>query len=537
MGRLRAAWPWGLLVVALVATTLLRLPLIAHARAHLDSDLAVDGLTLQDALRGHWRWHYPGTPHVGTASLLVMLPVGAVRGAAPEALAISGAVLWGLVVVATFGLTWRAFGRGVAVWSLVPLAFSSTGAIWLSGRITGGHLLAVAWHAVAFGLLFDLLARGGVRRAAALGLWCGLGLWNDSMGLMTLVGLIPAFVGSAMRTSPGKGPAEEVRMADPTRMIALALVLGFVLGLAPKFVGRWVDPYDAYNEQFDPIWKADVLRDHARILALDCLPRLIAGHRLPNFEAEPGGIGPDGRPLAGRRTMGVASIATVILGLGLFAVAVAGLALPEAESPTQPLGSAQARRAVRRGLLLSSAAVVAGFIVNRNIFNSDNYRYLVLLLVPWAVGFGRVMAGLSRKGPGGAVAAGLIAAAFAVAFAADAASWYRGLGWVEDTAGVDDPILERLESLPEVKAIGGDYWDVYRYAFLSRGRFLGTPSSYYPDRFPEWSRAMAGGHPSHVVARPTRIGMEALGRALRDGGAVLYRGRDGTIASWPASGR
>ncbi len=135
----------------------------------------------------------------------------------------------------------RASRRGVVA---VPLAFSSTGMIWLSGRITGGHLLAVAWHAVAFALLYEFLGRGGVVRAVMLGLWCGLGLWNDSMGLMTLVGLVPAgvvLVGSAVRTSSGHGPVEDVRTADPARTgirgSLIALVLAFLVGLLPRFVG------------------------------------------------------------------------------------------------------------------------------------------------------------------------------------------------------------------------------------------------------------------------------------------------------------
>ncbi len=78
--------------------------------------------------------------------------------------------------------------------------------------------------------------------------------------------------------------------------------------------------------------------------------------------------------------------------------------------------------AVRWGLLISSLAVVAGFVANRNIYNSDNYRYLVLLLVPWAIGFGRLMDGLSRRGQGGAIAAAAIGIGFAVAFTLDAAS-------------------------------------------------------------------------------------------------------------------
>jgi hypothetical protein len=201
----RRAGPWLLLLLALAGTTLLRVPLIANARAHLDSDLAVDGLTLREVLGGHWRWHYPGTPSIGTATMAVLVPVGLAMGGTPGALVVSGAILWGLVVAATFALALLGFGPRVAAWTLLPLAFSSTGLIWLSGRITGGHLMAVAFHAVAFWLLYGVATWGGNWRAAALGLACGLAIWNDSMGVMTLVGVIVAglafLVGSAVRSA------------------------------------------------------------------------------------------------------------------------------------------------------------------------------------------------------------------------------------------------------------------------------------------------------------------------------------------------
>ena len=57
--------------------------------AHLDSDLAVDGLTLLDAVNGHWRWHYPGTPYMGILPMLLSYPQALVWGANPITLPIS----------------------------------------------------------------------------------------------------------------------------------------------------------------------------------------------------------------------------------------------------------------------------------------------------------------------------------------------------------------------------------------------------------------------------------------------------------------
>src|SRR4051794_24435597 len=46
----RPRWPWVVLGMGLLWTALLRAPLILNAEDHLDSDLAVDGLTLLDAV-------------------------------------------------------------------------------------------------------------------------------------------------------------------------------------------------------------------------------------------------------------------------------------------------------------------------------------------------------------------------------------------------------------------------------------------------------------------------------------------------------
>ena len=141
-------------------------------------------------------------------------------------------------------LAWRAFGPGVAGWSLVPLAFASTGTLWLSGRITGGHLLTAAWHAGAFALLHEAWSRGGGERAAALGLWCGLGLYLDSMFLITLAGLVPAASLGWWASGPIVARARVRRWSSRSPSLA---------GAWPREVGRRVEPHDAYREQFRPV--------------------------------------------------------------------------------------------------------------------------------------------------------------------------------------------------------------------------------------------------------------------------------------------
>src|SRR4051794_21363556 len=177
--RWRRLAPWIGLGLALCWTVGVRIPLVLNAEVHLDSDLAVDGLTLLDAVKGRWRWHYPGTPYIGIGPVFLSWLQGWIWGVNPITLVSGGAAAPVLIVVATFALGWRVFGREVACWSLIPLTFCSTGVLWMSGRITGGHLLIVGWSAWAWLLCHGTMRHGGPGRTCLLGLVCGLGLWLD----------------------------------------------------------------------------------------------------------------------------------------------------------------------------------------------------------------------------------------------------------------------------------------------------------------------------------------------------------------------
>src|SRR5262249_16474176 len=160
-------------------------------------------------------------------------------GANPITLVSGGTLIWCLVVASTFWLAARAYGLEVAGWSILPLVFSSLGTIWLSGRITGGHLLTLVWHTVALVGLHACLFRVGRGRVAALGLWCGLGLYLDAMFLVTVAALVAI------------GSIAWLRGARSMARIELAAVFLFamLIGMIPREIGRRVDPYDAYPSQ------------------------------------------------------------------------------------------------------------------------------------------------------------------------------------------------------------------------------------------------------------------------------------------------
>ncbi|WP_435009199.1 ArnT family glycosyltransferase [Tundrisphaera lichenicola] len=566
----RSALAW--LALAVVWVVLTRVPLVMNAGTHLDSDLAVDGLTLLDAVNGHWRWHYPATPFIGIIPVGLSWLQALIWGANPITLVSGGVVAYGLVVLATFAMNRRAFGPSVASWGLVPLVFGSTGAIWLSGRITGGHLMAAAWHAGAFALLAETLKRGGWARSAGLGLCCGLGLYLDSMFLVSLSGVIvAASLGWWWSGASVRGFA-----------FVLAFGLAMGLGVTPRLVGERVDPHDAYRGQLEPDTRAESILRNARILATDCLPRLVAGHRLPGFESEPDPASlPGGSRAVKDKGLPWFGLLVAVGSLSMFLGSMIALVFVNV-TPSPPVGegrgagaSDQERtnglsklqvrprpplpnppprvgrepdlqdsnsdpvaRAIRWGLLASMAATLAGFLVNRTITNSDNYRYLVTWLVPWSTGFGLMMTRIARQKSTGRWLAGPMTLGLAVLMTLDTARWYSGFGWI-DSKGlpvrkvVEDQALAWLEAHPEVTSIFGDYWDVYRLSFLTGGRVRGVPFPEYPERFPEIARSLPGGRPEFLIVRPGPVGPSYRARALSEGGREVERRGGLVIVQWP----
>jgi hypothetical protein len=529
------------LIAAMAWVALVRVPLVLNAESHLDSDLAVDGLTLRDAAQGRWRWHYPGTPHMGILPMFLSLPQALAWGANPRTLVSGGVVAFELVVLATFVMSWRVFGAAVASLGLIPLVFSSTGVIWLSGRITGGHLLTVAWSAVAFARLHAALSKPATWRAGVLGLWCGLGLYLDRMFLLVIASLAFAAV---------MGWWWSARPRRSGRSI-LVLAVGFVVGYLPHVIGSRVDPHDAYGEQFVSIFRPfgeprpdapipwgqarALMKEHTAILLRECLPRLVAGHVLPTFESQSPAI-PIPIPARGGASRAFA-VDPITLGatactLTLFVLALARLVL------CFGCRADPAAAAIQVGLILVGLLVIAGFLLNRNIFNSDNYRYLVLLLLPHSVGVGLLLEGWVRRGRTRRVAAIAVALSLAVLLSSDTWRWYRERGWVKGVVpvrvAVHDPILEWLDAHPQYTAIVGDYWAVYRLAFLSERPLRAVPYPGAPLRFPEWSLEATAG-PGRVHVRDKRGRRPGFGEAdwLPGVGSIILDSPSTLIVEWP----
>jgi hypothetical protein len=509
----RPRWPWAVLGFGLVWTVLIRVPLVLNAHDHIDSDLSVDGLTLLDAIQGHWRWHYPGTPYLGILPMLTSYLQALVWGANPITLVSGGTIIWLLVVSSTFWLAAQVYGLEVAGWAILPLVFPSLGTIWLSGRITGGHLLTLVWHTGAFAGLYVCLTRGRWPLAAALGLWCGLGLYLDAMFIFTLAGMVPAAF--FVWLSTGR-PRAGIRLAA-------VFLVAMLVGLIPREIGRRVDPYDAYPSQFDATLQPKAIGEHARLLALHCLPRLIAGIELHQLEKAGNSIQALGIGLV---SLNGAEVRSAVPGKGewLAIMLVAAFLIALFRVARDPaLTTDPPRKAVSLGTVVSAILIVAAFLVNRNIYNSDNYRYLIYLLTPWALGFGLVLCEIARRNWAARLSASLVAVLLFEVMTWATFLWYRDERVYVDQKGIPvrspRPDWSELTVVPdvtrgpnavaaefvvprEVTHVFGGYWDVYKMAFLSGGRLVGIPFPMYPNRFRGWSRGLAPDHCTLLVLHP-----------------------------------
>jgi hypothetical protein len=196
--------------------------------------------------------------------------------------------------------------------------------------------------------------------------------------------------------------------------------------------------------------------------------------------------------------------------------------------------------------------------VSKNIYNSDNYRYLIFLLTPWSVGFGLCLHDLSRCGARGRLAAGLMALMLAAGMTVAAFRWYRETRHYLDDRGF--PVgrerspwselvilpertrpgdlrpapgrAERYTIPPDVTHVFGGYWDVYRLSFLSGKRIVGVPYTMYPNRFPGWSDGLGPGRGKMMILRPSEEYASASRPAAELPGGRPKRVRSARVIGW-----
>jgi len=471
------------LFACLALAVFLRWPMMTAAERHLDSDLAVDGLTLRQFVEeGKWRWHYPGTPHIGAAPMLLSLPAVAIWGEGPASLVFAGVAANLLLISGVYLLVLKAYGRTPALVSGLLLAAGGLGQVWLSARVTGGHLLAAAWLAWAWYFWAGLIHRNAILLWIGFGLFCGLGLWVDSIFLLGLAGLFFASLAEAWKFR---------KTVSLQRRLAQAMLFSMMLTVGPLLTSLG-DGENVYGDQFQLITDIPSLIDHTKILFLQCLPRLAFGRSITGKDEI---TWPD-QPFKNETSP--------LLITALVALSITAIIFKLISKKTQLSHRASWLGSVWFGLVCMLILNLAAFIFNKNIFNSDNYRYLVCILPL----IGLLYAGLVASGHFRPINIAILLL-MACILGYDVYQWQKH-AFLRDSETAGDQIsatgdviafprrkftynqifISQASGSPPLVngTFEADYWVVYKSIYLYRLPISnGRPFGFYPDRFKSFS--------------------------------------------------
>ena len=507
------------LTLIILAASLIRWPMMVYAYKHLDSDLAVDGLTLRDFVQnGNWRWHYPGTPHIGTLPVLISLPAVALWGEGPASLVFAGIAANILLILAIYLLVNRAYGTVPAILASLVLAAGGLGQVWLSARVTGGHLLSAAWLAWAWLFWTHLIDTKSLKSWAGLGLFCAIGIWIDSIFLLGIAGLGLSSVIISW----------QFRSTIPIKRRSIqALVFTAFLPIGP-LISKLGDGVNVYGSQFEITTDPSALKEHARILLVECLPRLIIGRTLKTGSTE---ISMTHLKPADYLSSNYALAMVLTMMAVLFIMTWLKLISPLTSKKSSKTSSDSLPdwvNALWYGLTFTALLTLSAFELNKNIFNADNYRYLVPLIPLLGMTYGL----LSSAGPMFRQRRFLLIL-LTLILAIDVHFWQQVNGFYPSLQTNTDKKLETYTNkdvvslltdpqpgpLPAITdTFEADYWETYRALYLAqRPISMGKPFGFFPNRFPNESPP----NPRFVLITNSPASLQML-PLIRAEGAKLF---------------
>lgn len=507
------------LTLIILAAFVIRWPMMVYAYKHLDSDLAVDGLTLRDFVQnGNWRWHYPGTPHIGTLPVLISLPAVALWGEGPASLVFAGIAANILLIIAIYLIVYRAYGRVSAILASLVLAAGGLGQVWLSARVTGGHLLSAAWLAWSWLLWSYLIHKHTLKPWISLGFFCAIGIWIDSIFLIGIAGLGLSSLIMAWRD----------RSTIPIKRRSIqALVFTTFLPIGP-LISRLGDGVNVYGSQFEITTDSSALKEHARILLVECIPRLIIGRTLKT-----------GSPEIAMTHLKPADYLSSNYALVMVLTMMAVLVLMTWLKLVSPLTNKKSSKTssdpppdwvtpLWYRLTFTALLTLSAFELNKNIFNADNYRYLVPLIPLLGMTYGYFSSnGLMLRQRHFL----LILLTFLLAL--DVHFWQQANGFhplfhtVTDKKPEPSPSKDVVSLLTDSQpgplpaitdTFEADYWETYRALYLAQKPISkGKPFGFFPNRFPNESPP----NPRFVLITNSPASLQML-PLIRAEGAKLF---------------
>jgi hypothetical protein len=484
----RAAAVW--LTVILTASLLPRVPVLYNAADAFNSDEAVNALVIKHLLQhGELTLHNWDATYYGIVEGLLAIPFVWIDGYTPLAFKLSAVAGFLFLLLATYLLGARLYGRAAGLLATGLLAAFSPQLVLWSTLASGGYTLVIAWGTFTFAAFAALQA--GPRPAAAwklavFGWILGFGLYIYELYLvyvavLAVYALTASALWSWLWTPARDGRPPLLRSLGNDLRAAALLAVGLAAGWAPKLALLWNGATGTKKPSYafaDP----ERIGRNLELLAGRCAPALL------------------GANLTGSGDMGdwIASPWPLSRLAGLLLLAFYAAAWVWALRRAWPRLTGVLRRPAAAldaeslmVLLVPVAALL--FVLSPNPQDVLSDRYLLPWLSSLPLFGGALLGRLGRRSLPAAAALGL---ALVVLPAVDIVRVQQKLGYLGPDlrpAVRREPIEDVLRYLQSrgIHGAYGPYWFSYEATFLSRESIVVT-SLFEWDRYPEYTRRVQG---------------------------------------------
>jgi hypothetical protein len=474
--RTTAVW----LILILTASLVPRLPVLYNAADAFNSDEAVNALVIKHLLeRGELTLHNWDATYYGIVEGLLAVPFVWIGGYTPLAFKLSAIVGFLLLLLASYLLGARLYGRAEGLTAAALLAVFSPQLVLWSTLASGGYTLVIAWGTFTFAVFAALLA--GPRplpawKLALFGWILGFGLYIYELYLV-YVAVLAVYAVTSSALWQKRGPETTMPQALTRDLRAAALLIcGLAAGWAPKLAllarGATGTKRPAYA-----FAAREGIGRNLELLVGRCAPAL--------FGANPAGTQ--------ELTVWVGEPWPLSRFLGLLVLAFYAVAWLWALRRSWPRIAGVLRRTgtldTESLLVLLVPVTALLFVLSPNPQDVLSDRYLL----PWLSGLplfaGALLVRVKRRSPPLAAALGLLLVAFPGIDIARVQQAQGYLGPGLRLAGRREPIEDVLRYLRRqgIEGAYGPYWVAYEATFLSGERTTVTPLTEW-DRWPEYTR-------------------------------------------------
>ena len=476
------------LTLILGASLVPRLPVLYNAADSFNSDEAVNALVVKHLLEhGELTLHNWDATYYGIVEGLLAVPFVWIDGYTPLAFKLSAVVGFLLLLLATYLLGARLFGRAAGLTATALLAAFSPQLVLWSTLASGGYTLVIAWGTFTFAAFHALMA--GPRPLAAwklalFGWILGFGLYIYELYLVYVAVFAVHAVTSSALWQKRNPETSALRPVFRDLRAAALLAAGLAAGWAPKvallFGGTTGSKKPAYAFA---AWER--IGRNLELLVGSCAPAL--------FGANPAGT----RELA--YWVGEPWPLSRLLGLLLLAFYAAAWLWALRRSWPRLAGALRRTGKLDTECLMVLLVPLTAllFVLSPNPQDVLSDRYLLPWLSSVPLFGGALLVRLGRRPAPAARAAAIALGFILVAYPLiDIARIHQNRGYL----GTDLHLASRREPIEDVlgylkregvRGAYGPYWFSYEATFLSREAIVVTPLLDW-DRYPEYTHQVQG---------------------------------------------